>query len=43
VIPLFDFQLAPGFDKRAFIEDTKGFFGLRKMPLLVSVTRASDK
>lgn len=40
LIPQFDFELAPGFDKRGFIEDTKAFFGLTKLPLVVKVAVA---
>ncbi|KAH9206201.1 cytochrome P450 [Leptodontidium sp. 2 PMI_412] len=32
VVPIFDFETAPGFDKRSFIKNTKSFFGLRKKP-----------
>ncbi|KAI8931832.1 hypothetical protein NX059_011468 [Plenodomus lindquistii] len=38
MVTKFDFEIAPGFDKRSFIEDTKAYFGLTKVPLPVYCT-----
>ena len=40
IIPQLDIELASGFDKRGFIENTKSYFGLTKMPLYVTIRNA---
>ncbi|KAH7095538.1 cytochrome P450 [Paraphoma chrysanthemicola] len=41
MVTKFDFEIAPGFDKRNFIENTQAFFGLTKLPLPVRCTITS--